>query len=133
MVTPWLVARGVESTRLIGWGMPLSMAAMAAILLLGPAAGAGAWAVFCGCSTVIALAQPAVGMALPAALAGRALSAYNLVVFAGIFAVQWGVGLAIDALQALGLESDRRLPWRIGVISGLLRAVLPLLPADRPT
>jgi hypothetical protein len=53
--------------------------------------------------TVIALALPAVSMSFTPALAGRALSAYNLVVFAGIFAVQWGIGLAIDGFQALGL------------------------------
>jgi len=42
-------------------------------------------------------------MAFPAHLAGRALSAYNLVVFAGIFVVQWGIGLAVDAGRSFGL------------------------------
>ena len=50
-----------------------------------------------------ALAQPAVAMAFPAALAGRALSAYNLVIFLGVFVVQWGVGLAVDAFKGFGL------------------------------
>ncbi len=50
----------------------------------------------------MSLAQPAVGMAFPPALAGRALSAYNLVVFAGVFAVQWGIGLLIDGFESLG-------------------------------
>jgi hypothetical protein len=54
-------------------------------------------------STFVALAQPAVGMAFPPALAGRALSAYNLVVFAGIFVLQWGIGLLIDGFRAVGL------------------------------
>jgi hypothetical protein len=43
-----------------------------------------------------------VGLAFPSALAGRALSAYNLVIFAGVFTVQWGLGLAIDSLRSLG-------------------------------
>ena len=51
----------------------------------------------------MSLAQPAVGMAFPAALAGRALSAYNLVIFAGVFVVQWGIGLLIDLFKAQGL------------------------------
>ena len=46
--------------------------------------------------------RPAVGMAFPAALAGRALSAYNLVIFVGVFVVQWGIGLAVDGFKALG-------------------------------
>ena len=41
-------------------------------------------------------------MAFPPAMAGRALSAYNLVIFCGVFTVQWGVGLLIDGLRALG-------------------------------
>ena len=54
-------------------------------------------------STFVSLAQPAVGMVFPASLAGRALSAYNLVIFLGVFVVQWGIGLVIDAFRAGGL------------------------------
>jgi hypothetical protein len=53
--------------------------------------------------TFVSLAQPAVGMAFPASLAGRALSAYNLVIFSGIFVIQWGIGLMVDGFKALGL------------------------------
>ncbi|MGI9134256.1 MAG: MFS transporter, partial [Rhodoferax sp.] len=56
----------------------------------------------CVASTVGAFAQPSVAMAFPSELAGRALSAYNLVIFCGVFSVQWGVGLLIDALRATG-------------------------------
>ena len=44
-------------------------------------------------------------MAFSQALAGRALSAFNLVIFAGVFVVQWGIGLAVDAFGALGLDT----------------------------
>jgi LytS/YehU family sensor histidine kinase len=54
-------------------------------------------------SSFMSLAQPAIGMAFPQALAGRALSAYNLVIFAGVFAVQWGIGLLIDLFKVQGL------------------------------
>jgi hypothetical protein len=70
---------------------------------LGDAAAA-TLALFCVCSTFVALAQPAVGMAFPSHLAGRALSAYNLVIFAGIFVVQWGIGLVVDFARAAGLD-----------------------------
>ena len=39
----------------------------------------------------------------PAALAGRALSAFNLVIVAGVFVLQWGIGLGIDAMRTAGL------------------------------
>lgn len=105
MLSPWLVARGLGANRLIAWGLPLSFVVMGAIIWAGPDAGAGAWALFCVSSTFVSLSQPAVGMAFPPALAGRALSAYNLVIFSGVFLIQWGVGLAIDGFLAAGLDT----------------------------
>jgi predicted MFS family arabinose efflux permease len=103
MVTPWLTRKGFTTERLIAGGLPLSFVVLAAIIIAGPAAGAWSWALFCVSCTFIALAQPAVGMVFPPAVAGRALSAYNLVLFAGVFVIQWGIGLLVDAFNAAGL------------------------------
>ena len=105
IINPWLVQRGLHADQLITYGLPLSFILLAFIVGAGSSLSnfSGAlWAFYCMSCTVIALALPAVSMAFAPALAGRALSAYNLVVFAGIFAVQWGIGLAIDGFQALG-------------------------------
>jgi MFS family permease len=103
MVTPWLARRGMTTERLIARGLPLSFLVLAWIIIAGPAAGAWSWALFCVSCTFVSLAQPAVGMVFPPALAGRALSAYNLVIFAGVFVIQWGIGLLVDAFAAAGL------------------------------
>lgn len=103
LVTPRLTARGWDANRLIAWGQPLGFLALGALIAAGSSAGAWSWTLFFVGSTFAALAQPAVGMAFPAALAGRALSAYNLVIFVGVFVMQWGVGLLIDGFRALGL------------------------------
>lgn len=103
MVTPWLQRRGIGTDTLIAWGLPLSFAVLAGLVVAGPAAGAWTLALFCVSSTFVSLAQPAVGMVFPASLAGRALSAYNLVIFLGVFVVQWGIGLLIDGFAAAGL------------------------------
>jgi hypothetical protein len=106
LVTPGLARKGIPVERLIAWGLPLSFAVIGTLVAAGPAIGGGAavgLALLCTTSTFVALAQPAVGMAFPSHLAGRALSAYNLVIFAGIFVVQWGIGLLVDAGRALGL------------------------------
>jgi len=103
MVNPWLARQGWNATRLIAWGVPLSLAVLAFNMLAGSATGWLGWALFCVTSSVLGLAQPAVGMSFNAALAGRALSAYNLVVFAGVFVAQWSLGLLIDGFAALGL------------------------------
>jgi hypothetical protein len=115
---PWLARRGIAAERLIGWGLPLSMGALAAILLLGPAAGVLAWMVYLCASTVVALAQPAVAMALPPALAGRALSAYNLVVFLGVFLVQWCVGLLVDLFGRAGFDAAGAFRGALGLFLG---------------
>lgn len=104
-LNPRLVARGLSANHLIARGLPLSLLVLAAIVAAGSHAAAWSWAAFCVSSTFIALAQPAVGMAFPPALAGRALSAYNLVIFSGVFVVQWGIGLLVDAFGAAGLAT----------------------------
>lgn len=108
MVNPHLSRRGFPPERLIAWGMPLSMGVLAAIVLLGAEAGWALWALFCVCSTFASLSQPAVALALPAEAAGRALSAYNLAIFGGVFAVQWGIGLLIEGLGLLGWSEPAR-------------------------
>lgn len=106
LITPRLARRGIPVERLIAWGLPWSFGVIGALVWMGPGVGAAAAvgvALLCMTSTFVALAQPAVGMAFPSHLAGRALSAYNLVIFAGIFVVQWGIGLLVDAGRGLGL------------------------------
>lgn len=103
VVTPWLAHRGITTNRLITLGLPLSFLVLAGIIIAGPAAGALSWAAFCMSTTFLALAQPSVAMVFPSSLAGRALSAYNLVVFGGVFVLQWGIGALIDGFAAAGL------------------------------
>ncbi len=103
IVMPHLTGRGWQVDRLIASGVPVSLLMLFGAVALGPRAGAAWWATWCVSCTFMALSQPAVAQAFPAAAAGRALSAFNLVIFLGVFCVQWGIGLAIDALLAAGL------------------------------
>ena len=105
LVMPRLMARGVSVDRLVAWIQPFSFIALAALVLAGPRLGEATFvllAAYCMLSTPSAQVQAVVAMRFPARLAGRALSAYNLVIFLGIFAVQWGIGLGADAIGALG-------------------------------
>ena len=98
VLNPRLAGLGWRPERLIAWGLPLSFVFLGTIVLLGPRAGWPLWALYCVSCTFASLSQPAVALALPAEAAGRALSGYNLVIFGGVFVVQWGIGLLIDAL-----------------------------------
>lgn len=103
LLMPVLVRRGQDAIRLMTWGVPLSLVLLGVNVWLGERAGAWHWAAWCISSTFVSLSQPAVGQAFTQALAGRALSAFNLVIFSGVFCVQWGIGLLVDAFSGLGL------------------------------
>lgn len=102
-VMPRLAQWGITPWALMRWGLPLALVLLFVNVALGAAAGPWAWAAWCVACTFVSVSQPAVGAAFPAEQAGRALSAYNLVIFGGVFCIQWGVGLAIDALRAAGV------------------------------
>ena len=102
LAMPRLLRRGWAGERLIAHAWPASVLCLAWIVWRADQAGAASWAVWCVLTSVVSLSQPALGQAFPAALAGRALSAFNLVIFAGVFGLQWGIGLAIDGLRTAG-------------------------------
>jgi MFS family permease len=110
-VMPRLVVRGVGAVRLMTWGVPLSLGLLAVNIALGSRAGAAAWALWCMSCTFVSLSQPAVGQSFPAAHSGRALSAFNLVIFSGVFALQWGIGLVVDAFVAWGYGVEAAFRW----------------------
>lgn len=118
LLSPRLVKRGLNAERLITAGMPLSFIVLALVIFaagsLGPWTALGL-TLYCMSCTFVSLAQPSVGMAFPAALAGRALSAYNLVIFSGVFIVQWSIGLLIDGFRTLGLAEVAAFQAALGV------------------
>ena len=118
VANPWLARRHYTPERLITYGMPVSIITLAIIVIAGDAISTGAaviFTVYCVSSTVGALAQPAVGLAFPSHLAGRALSAYNLVIFSGVFTVQWGIGLVVDGLRACAWTEPHAYQGAMGV------------------
>jgi predicted MFS family arabinose efflux permease len=117
VVNPHLSRRGIRPETLIGWGLPFSLVVILAIAWLGAHAGWALWALFCVGSTFVSLSQPAVAMALPPQAAGRALSAYNLVIFGGVFVLQWGIGLAIEALNVFGWSEPDRYRGAVAVFA----------------
>lgn len=99
---PRLTARGVHAAHTVAWGVPLSLLWLGWIVWLGPQAGALHWAIWCVLSTCVTPSQPFVAQSFAQAWAGRALSAFNLLIFGGVFSVQWGIGLGIEAFAGFG-------------------------------
>ncbi len=113
---PKLARRGWDAVRLIRVGLPFSLLALPLAVLVAidiPLLGDSilpiwlVWIFYFVSSSFVSLAQPAVGMAFTTNMAGRALTAYNLVIFMGVFTMQWGLGLAIDLFLWTGLQTQQ--------------------------
>ena len=94
--------RGFSSIHVIAAGLGGTVTIQLAMLATSAPWSWALWIILAVCVTVTTLAQTGVSLAFPVALAGRANSAFNLLVFAGSFAVQWGVGLLIDLFGTFG-------------------------------
>lgn len=99
---PRLVARGWNTHRLIGIGIAGMLLAQGAMLTTSAPLAWLLWLPLAMCVPVTTLVQSNVALAFPAALAGRANSAYNLQLFIGAFATQWGFGILVDAFKRHG-------------------------------
>jgi MFS family permease len=117
VLMPRLVARGWDALRLLRRLMPVAIAFLLLAVALGARSGVWAWVLFCVSCSVVSLSQPAVAQVFPTALAGRALSAFNLAIFVGVFLVQWGVGLLVDALLARGWTTEASFQGAFAVLA----------------
>ncbi len=99
---PRLLRRGWNVHKVIGIGLVCMVAVQCAMVATSAPLAWLLWPALALFVPVTTLAQAHVGLAFPAALAGRANSAYNLMLFIGAFATQWGFGLVIDAFKQQG-------------------------------
>lgn len=120
-LTPALHQRGITVEHLVSWGTPSSLLALAWLLWQGPTSPSQIptmLAVFCLCSTFVALTQSLVSLSFPKHLAGRALSSYNLVIFSGVFVLQWAIGWGIDTFQHHGASLVQAFQWTFALLGG---------------
>ncbi|OWW21783.1 MFS transporter [Noviherbaspirillum denitrificans] len=93
---------GYPAVRVIAIGLGGTVAVQLCMLATSTPWSWMLWLILAACITVTTLTQTGVSLAFPVALAGRANSAFNLSVFVGSFAVQWGAGLLMDMFGAFG-------------------------------
>jgi predicted MFS family arabinose efflux permease len=101
-----LVRRGVKLDSIYRGAMVLAIALLALISSLPTFAGNLLWPILGACFSLSNVSYSLVAQAFPPALSGRANTALNLLVFAGAFGLQWGIGILVDALQAQGWAGD---------------------------
>ena len=101
-ILPKITKFGLETLKLMKFGLPISYLSLLLIIIYGENAGAIHFTLYILTSIVLTLAQPAVALSFSPSLAGKSLTSFNLLIFLGTFIMQWGIGLIIDLSQFLG-------------------------------
>jgi sugar phosphate permease len=112
-------ARGFPVTKVLTIGMCGSLATQAAILLVNGESAWLLWILLALCAPTVTLAQTQISTTFPAAVVGRANSAYNMTIFVMAFFVQWGVGMVIDAFRSHGWTQSQAMHAALAVCLGI--------------
>ena len=96
---------GLDSIKIIKYGLPLNYLILLLIILLGQKAGAAMFTLYILSSIVLTLTHPAIALSFPQHLAGKSLTSFNVFIHSGTFFVQWGIGLIIDYCKNIGFDT----------------------------
>jgi sugar phosphate permease len=121
---PRMAARGMRAHRVIGISLGGTLLAQGAMLLTTADGAWLWWLALALCIPVTTLVQSHLALAFPAWLAGRANSAYNLMLFVGAFAAQWGIGVLIDIFKLHGASAANALRGALAIALVLQAAAL---------
>ena len=105
MLATRLARHGIGTQALLNGGMTLALLTLALIILQASDQHYLLWIAYGTFSSCGTLAYTVASAGFPLALSGRANSTLNLMVFAGAFSLQWGIGILIDLLMAYGKTS----------------------------
>jgi len=101
-----LVRRGIRLETVYSTAMFVALCSFGLICLYPTQVGYLLWPVLATAFSLSNISYSLVAQAFPTALSGRANTALNLLVFAGAFGLQWGIGIYVDALQAAGWNAE---------------------------
>jgi predicted MFS family arabinose efflux permease len=111
--------RGIRTRHLFAAGFTLNALALAMITADLRAGPVWWWLYGLGASANV-LAFSVLNAGFPRELAGRTNTAVNLMMFGGGFALQWGIGVVVDAAVALGaVERTTGLRWAFSLVLAL--------------
>ncbi len=111
-----LARQGIPPVRLFAGGVGLSILMLGLITFEALPATRLLWIAYGLCAGFGTLGYSQTATGFPLQLAGRATTTYNLMVFAGGFGAQWGMGLLIDALTGHGMSAAGALRIVFGML-----------------
>lgn len=121
-ILPKLSSYGIDSIKIVKFGLPVSYIIFFLIIVMGQKAGATMFTIYILSSIVLSLTQPAVALNFPQNLAGKSLTSFNVFIHSGTFFVQWGIGLIIDYCKSIGF--DTVLSYRVSFSVFLIICIL---------
>ena len=125
-----LVHRGIRLEKVYLGAMITAALALTWLTFFPNMASGLLWPVLGFCFSLSNMSYSLVAQAFPTSLSGRANTALNLLIFAGAFGLQWGIGFLVDALQGAGWALDAA--YRVSFITVLGGQALALLWLIRP-
>lgn len=107
--------RGISLNHAMHWGLGfMAVFSGLAVLDVWPHPWLG-WSLAFVSAGVTTIGYTRFAAAFPLALSGRATTGFNFVIFIGAFAVQWGIGLLIDAFVSLSFDKPMAIRLAVGV------------------
>ncbi|AWB34185.1 MFS transporter [Orrella marina] len=103
IVSPRLEKKGFGLARQTLFGFYWFIICMAIILAWRSPSAWWLWLALAPGIPAVILMQTQTALMFPREVAGRVLTTFNLVMFTGAFAVQWGIGLIVDGFIWIGL------------------------------
>ncbi len=123
---PKIAARGWDGPKVMRLAALLTLLTEAAMIYFLQSWAWVFWLLLAAISTVFTLLQTEVALSFPARLGGRAYTGSNLLLFGGVFFLQWGFGALIDAAGLLGATTVQS--FQIAMALLMVLQVLSLLP-----
>ncbi|MEZ5729549.1 MAG: MFS transporter [Burkholderiaceae bacterium] len=105
-LAPRLERAGLSVLRLVALTTVVVIALHVAIAFASGPLALVLWIVYAVVATYYTLMQTHVSLSFPPALTGRAFTAYNLLIFGGIFLAQWLFGGLVDLIATTGVPLE---------------------------
>jgi predicted MFS family arabinose efflux permease len=105
VVTNQLVKRGIPLSSVMIGGYLCFFSTLPVVMVIEPEWAVPVWIAFALFVSFGTLSYPVLGLEFPRSLTGRVHTALNFLVFAAAFALQWAVGIVVEALApSLGVN-----------------------------
>jgi len=119
IASPWLVKRGASLFRQSSIALFWLTLCFTAFPMWQTDSAWLLWPLIALAVPAMFLLQTQTALEFPSSVAGRVLTTLNLMIFAGTFVVQWGLGVITDLFVSGGFDRTQALTYALCVLAGM--------------